>query len=129
MQIWLNIGIYFYFKELFYNDLIINTSSVLVTIELQSKEDISGISWSLLGTNCKSLPNLSVSANRLIKQNCVLAVGKSYTLTCEGPEEGWVSSYLVIENRKYCEYTGLETTVNITITGKLKILTLIDLYL
>ena len=91
---------------------------VLVMIELQGKVKTDGISWMLIGTDCKSIPNLSVTANRLYKKNCGLSIGQSYTLKCEGGVAGWRSNYLVIENSKYCENTQSETKINITITGK-----------
>ena len=91
---------------------------VLVTIELQGKEDTDGISWELIGTNCKSDPNLSVAANRLYTRHCALPTGQSYILNCKVGNDGWASNYLIIENSKYCEYAQQETTVNITIRGK-----------
>ena len=90
---------------------------VLVTIELLSKVDTSGIAWEFVDTECKSLPNLSVGANRAIKKNCVLAIGQTYTLNCLGGNNGWASNYLIIENSRYCEHSVSDTTVNITITG------------
>ena len=93
--------------------------TVLVTIELQTKVETSGISWTLLGTSCKSLPDLAVSANRLYKQHCALAVGQTYTLKCEGEVEGWRSNYLLIENMAYCKYFDSENKFNVTITGEL----------
>ena len=91
---------------------------VLVTIELQGKEDIDGISWELIGTNCKSVPNRSVAANRLYTRHCALPTGQSYTLNCKVGNDGWAANYIIIENSKYCEYAQQETTVNITIRGK-----------
>ena len=88
-----------------------------MTIELEAKTEASEISWSFIGTNCQSLPSLSVSANRIYKRNCGLAVGHSYILQCEG---SWQYNYLVVENMKYCEYTSSNTTVNVTITGELE---------
>ena len=91
---------------------------VLVTIELQAKEETYGISWELIGTNCKSLPNLIVAENRLYTKYCALSIGQSYTLKCNDVEDGgWASNYLIIENSKYCENTPHMSVVNITITG------------
>ena len=90
---------------------------VLVTIELQAKEETYGISWELIGTNCKSLPSLTVAENRLYTKYCALSIGQSYTLKCNAEDGGWDSNYLIIENSKYCENTQQMSMVNITITG------------
>ena len=90
---------------------------VLVTIELQAKEETNGISWELIGTNCKSLTNLTVAENRLYTRHCALSIGQSYTLKCKVEDSGWASNYLIIENSKYCENTQQMSMVNITITG------------
>ena len=84
----------------------------------------------LTGTDCKSLPNMTISssdatANRLYNVKCVLLIGQTYELKCEslklgGWRGGWKSNYLIIENSIYCRATGLEKTVNITITGKVR---------
>ena len=91
---------------------------VLVTIELQTKAEANGVSWEFIGTNCKSLSNLSLTANRLYTKHCALSIGQSYTLKCRGGEDGWSPNYLIVENSKYCENTRLMSMVNITITGK-----------
>ena len=91
---------------------------VLVTIELQAKEESKGISWELIGTTCKSLPNLIVTEDRLYTKHCALSVGQSYTLKCNAVEGGWASNYLIIENYNYCKNTQQMSMVNITITGK-----------
>ena len=91
---------------------------VLVTIELQAKVETNGTSWELIGTNCKSLPTLTVAENRLYTKHCALSVGQSYTLKCNVEDRGWASNYLIIENSNYCENTQRMSTVNITITGK-----------
>ena len=102
---------------------------VLVKIELQTKVTANGISWALSDTACKSLPNLSVDANRLYTKHCALAIGETYELTCKSLGEGWGSNFLLIENSKYCEYTWLETKINITITGKFYETTNIEIYI
>ena len=91
---------------------------VLVSIELQALEDTSEISWDILDTNCKSLPNLVVSQNRIYKKSCRLSIGQSYRLKCDSLGSGWKSNYLVIENSVYCEGTKSNIALNITITGK-----------
>ena len=91
---------------------------VLVVIQLQTTVETHGISWGITGTNCKSLPNLSITANRLYTKHCALSAGQSYELRCNVEDEGWGSNYLIIENAKYCEHTEKTSTVNITITGK-----------
>ena len=91
---------------------------VLVTIELQATVETHGTSWELIGTNCKSLPNIIVAENRLYTRYCALSIGQSYTLKCNDVEGGgWASNYLIIENSKYCENTQQMSMVNITITG------------
>ena len=91
---------------------------VLVTIQLQTKVETHGISWEIIGTTCKSLPNLHITANRLYTKHCALSTEQSYELKCHSSGEGWGSNYLVVENTKYCENTQQMSTVNITITGK-----------
>ena len=89
---------------------------VLVTVELHAKENDDGISWELSGTNCKSLPNLSITANRLYTRHCALSIGQQYRLECNG---WWGSNRLVIENSVYCENPTSHYTVEyVTITGK-----------
>ena len=101
-----------------------------MAIELHAKMSTDAISWGFAGTDCKSLPNMTISssdatANRLYNVKCVLLIGQTYELKCEslklgGWRGGWKSNYLIIENSIYCRATGLEKTVNITITGKVR---------
>ena len=91
--------------------------SVKVTIELITKKRVRGISWSLLGTDCKSKPNLQLSANKKFRIQCALAIGHLYTLKCNSTGAGWDSNYLVIEDTVYCEYATTVTFTNITISG------------
>ena len=95
---------------------------MLVEIKLQSLEETSGVSWSLIDTNCKSMINLQLSANRVYRKHCGLSLGHSYTLQCQGEQSedgnGWMSNHLLIENSVYCEYAHKNELINITITGK-----------
>ena len=93
---------------------------------MQAMEDVTGISWEFVGTDCKSSPNLNINTNRPPGvTDCGLAIGRTYQLKCDsvgnnlGGGDGWKSNYIIIENRKYCENTRLDTTVDITITGNL----------
>ena len=100
-----------------------------MAIELHAKMSTDAISWGFAGTDCKSLPNMTISssdatANRLYNVKCVLLIGQTYELKCESLKliwhGGWRSNYLIIENSIYCRATGFEKTVNITITGKVR---------
>ena len=91
-------------------------------IELQGIEDTNGIAWRFLDTNCKSMPNLQPTANRLYREKCALHAGQTYTLQCDSIGEGWKTNYLVIENSEYCKYARNMTLFNITITGPVYIL-------
>ena len=98
----------------------------LVTVELVVTDDYeSNITWSFLDANCKSSPTLELTQNRVYKKNCALRVGQTYVLKCDHDRsgQGWGSSFLVIENSRYCEYSGGSGTpskpFNVTITGKL----------
>ena len=94
-------------------------SAASVEIEFQRLEETSGISWSLLQTNCRSSNNLQPTINRVYKTDCVLSVGQTYTLQCEGREDSWwKSNYIVIENSVYCEYAKGNVLIDITVTGK-----------
>ena len=86
-------------------------------IELQGMEDTNGIAWRFLDTNCKSMPNLQPTANRLYKEKCDLYVGQTYTLQCDSFGEAWKTNYLIIENSEYCKHAENMTFFNITITG------------
>ena len=103
-----------------------------VEIKLYGVEDTNGISWSILDTNCKSLPDLNVGINRVYRKRCDLALDQSYKLQCNGVEKstlgtglgggwihyGWRSNYIVIESSVYCQFAKDKTVANIKITGK-----------
>ena len=90
-----------------------------VEIQFQGVEDNAVISWSLLQSNCKSTGYIASTANSVYKTECLLIVGQTYTLKCEGKEDSsWLSSYLIIENSVYCEYAKGTKLIDITITGK-----------
>ena len=91
---------------------------VSTEIDLQGREETNGISWSLLDTNCKSMPNLQPTDNRLYKEKCDLHVGQAYTLQCKDEGDGWKTNYIIIENYEYCKHTRNTTFYNITITGR-----------
>ena len=91
--------------------------SVTITVELITKTRVKGISWSLLGTDCKSKPNLHLSANKKLRIQCALAIGHWYTLKCNSNGAGWGSNYLVIEDTVHCESATTDTFTNITISG------------
>lgn len=113
-------GIWFSSISKFDHGIVSNDEFIaLVTIELQGKEEMDGLSWEIIGTNCRSSNRISSSANKLQTTNCELLAGQTYTLSCKSSGDGWESNHLVIENSKYCEYSQAETTANITITGQL----------
>ena len=88
-------------------------------------EEANGISWSISDTNCKStLPSIvHLRPGTEYKQVCDLAVGQSYILNCESPDDGWwKSNYVVIENSVYCEYAQGTKQSNVTITGMVETL-------
>ena len=87
-------------------------------IELLGKENTDGISWSLLNTRCKSMPNLKPIANMVYKNKCDLSVGQSYTLQCKNIGDGWKTNFIVIENSDYCKHARDTAFFNITITGQ-----------
>ena len=70
-------------------------------------------------SNCKSTGYIVPTANSVYKTECLLTVGQTYKLKCEGKENSWwLSNYLIIENSVYCEYAKGTTLIDITITGK-----------
>ena len=90
-----------------------------VEIQFQGVEDNAVISWSLLQSNCKSTGYIASTANSVYKTECLLTVGQTYTLKCEGRGDSWwFANYLIIENSVYCEYAKGTKLINITITGK-----------
>ena len=90
-----------------------------VEIQFQGVEDNTVISWSLLQSNCKSTGYISPTVNSVYKTECLLTVGQTYTLKCEGRGDSWgLANYLIIENSVYCEYAKGTKLINITITGK-----------
>ena len=90
-----------------------------VEIQFQGVEDNTVISWSLLQSNCKSTGYIASTANSVYKTECLLTVGQTYTLKCEGREDSsWFANYLIVENSVYCEYAKGTKLINITITGK-----------
>ena len=90
---------------------------VSAIIELQGVEETNGISWSLLGTNCKSMPNLQPTPNKMYPEKCDLVMGQAYTLQCKNTGDSWKTNYLIFENSAYCKYARTTTLLNITITG------------
>ena len=94
-----------------------NIFIVSAEIELQGIEETNGISWRLLDTNCKSMPNLQPTANRVYKEKCDLLIGQDYTLQCDSTGAGWKTNYLIFENSVYCQYARSTILFNITITG------------
>ena len=90
-----------------------------VEIQFQGVEDNTVISWSLLQSNCKATGYIAPTVNTLYKTECLLTVGQTYTLKCEGREDSsWFANYLIIENSVYCEYAKGTKLIDITITGK-----------
>ena len=90
-----------------------------VKLEIQGMEDATGISWSILGTDCKSARNMQVDTSRQYTEHCELAVGQSYTLQCENTGDGWKTNHLFIEGYSYCMQTSVETLTTVTITGNI----------
>ena len=82
-------------------------------------EGTTGISWSVLGTDCKSARNMQVDTSRQYTEHCELAVGQSYTLKCENTGDGWKTNHLFIEGYSYCMQTSVETLTTVTITGNI----------
>ena len=111
---------HFYWKKYIFKIVKFSIVVGLVEIKLRGMEDASGISWSILDTDCKSAPNLQPTVNRVYKKDCTLSKGQTYTLQCESTNHGWwMSNYINIENSAYCEYAKEKRLINITITGKL----------
>ena len=82
-------------------------------------ESTNGISWSISDTRCKSILDIVSRPGTEYTEDCNLAIGQSYTLKCDSPDEGWwMSNYVVIENSVYCEYARGKKQTTVTITGK-----------
>ena len=78
---------------------------VTVQIVLYTKHEGPGISWTL-SPNCASHKEIvfNVEAKRSYLEECALAEGESYELSCDSfAGNGWSGSFLVIENKAYCE--------------------------
>ena len=104
-------------KLLFKGKLLFFAASV--EIQFQGVEENTFISWSLLQSNCKSSGYIVPTVNSVYKTQCLLTVGQTYTLKCEGREDrSWFGNYLIIENSVYCEYAKGTKLIDITITGK-----------
>ena len=93
----------------------------MVQILLYTKDEASGVSWSL-GPNCASPKQIAfhVETNKIYQESCTLAIGKSYELNCDSfAENGWSGSFLVIENKAYCQnfQAGSSETTTIKIEG------------
>ena len=95
---------------------------VPVKIQLHTKDvELKNIQWTL-SPACRTIDNGDYGSNRVYPETCDLVKGQSYLLSCKsGNSNGWKSSFLVIESRKYCEdFTdGSEKTYNITISGNI----------
>ena len=94
---------------------------VTVQIVLYTKHEGPGISWTL-SPNCASHKEIvfNVEANRSYLEECALAEGESYELSCDSfAGNGWSGSFLVIENKAYCENfrEGSKETATIKIEG------------
>ena len=90
-----------------------------VEIQFQGVEGNTVILWSLLQSTCKATGYITPTANSVHKTECLLTVGQTYTLKCEGREDSsWFPNYLIVENSVYCEYAKGTKLINITITGK-----------
>ena len=90
---------------------------VIVQIDLYTKHKAEGMSWTL-GRNCASHRQTSflVEANKIYQESCTLAIGKSYDLNCDSfAENGWSGSFLVIENKAYCQNFQAGSRENATI--------------
>ena len=77
----------------------------MVQILLYTKDQATGVSWSL-SPNCASHKQIAfhVEANKIYQESCALEIGKSYELNCDSfAENGWSGSFLVIENKAYCQ--------------------------
>ena len=97
------------FKRLFvfncYDNPMFLCYIVTVQIVLYTKHEGPGISWTL-SPNCASHKEIvfNVEAKRSYREACSLAVGESYELSCDSfAGNGWSGSFLVIENKAYCE--------------------------
>ena len=94
---------------------------MILEIKLRTTTALENIGWSL-NPVCKSADNQNYEPYKEYKQNCGLGLGHNYTLKCHSLDgKGWGSSYLIIENQRYCQdfAVGFEKTVDVTITGKL----------
>ena len=94
---------------------------VTVQIVLYTKHEGPGISWTL-SPNCASHKEIvfNVEAKRSYLEECALAEGESYELSCDSfAGNGWSGSFLVIENKAYCENfrAGSKKTATIKIEG------------
>ena len=93
---------------------------MIVNIKLRTTTALENIGWSL-NPVCKSPDNQNYEPYKEYNLNCGLGLGQNYTLKCHSWDgKGWGSSYLIIENQRYCEdfADGQEKTVDVTITGK-----------
>ena len=89
----------------------------MVQIILYTEDEASGVSWSL-GPNCASPKQIAfhVEANKIYQESCTLLIGISYELKCNSyAENGWSGSFLVIENKAYCQNFQAGSKENATI--------------
>ena len=89
----------------------------MVQILLYTKDQATGVSWSL-SPNCASHKQIAfhVEANKIYQESCTLEIGKSYELNCDSfAENGWSGSFLVIENKAYCQNFQAGSRENATI--------------
>ena len=107
----------------------------MVQIALYTRQETQGMSWALT-PNCASQKQITfnVEANQIYKESCALAIGESYELRCDSYSgNGWFGSFLVIENKAYCQNfqagSSETTTIKIEGTYTLKAASLNSLYL
>ena len=94
----------------------------MVQIVLYTRQEVQGVSWTL-SPSCASQKQITFNAeaNQIYTELCALAMGESFELRCDSyAENGWSGSFLVIENKAYCQnfQAGSSETTTIKIEGK-----------
>ena len=92
-----------------------------VKIGVHSKYQTGMMSWTI-NHKCESPHNLTIAPNGYFEKECNLVIGLTYPLICISNDGiGWNSSFIIIENKAYCNNfdTGFteRPTPTITIEG------------
>ena len=92
-----------------------------VKIGVHAKYQTGMMSWTI-NHKCESPQNLTIAPNGYFEKECNLVIGLTYPLICISNDGiGWNSSFIIIENKAYCNNfdTGFteRPTPTITIEG------------